>query len=137
MKTNQHDQWRVMPRGGKQRAVSNGNLFPQPRIFGRDCLDTRCPRAFTLVELLAVIAIIAVLAGLTIPALDAIKRNQVISQTRAEMNQLSAAIDSYHSAFGFYPPGNPGSVRSDAPSGSCCLRTQPASSIRDRPGRVV
>jgi len=99
-----------MPRGGKQRAVSNGNLFPQPRIFGRDCLDTRCPRAFTLVELLAVIAIIAVLAGLTIPALDAIKRNQVISPTRAEMNQLSAAIDSYHSAFGFYPPGNPGSV---------------------------
>lgn len=68
------------------------------------------PRAFTLVELLVVIAIIGVLAGLTIPALDAVKRRQVISQTQAEMALLGAAIDSYHSAYGFYPPDNPGNV---------------------------
>lgn len=63
---------------------------------------------FTLVELLAVIAIIGVLAGLTIPAIDAVKRQQVISQTRAQMEKWNAAIQSYHDAYGFYPPGDSG-----------------------------
>jgi len=31
---------------------------------------------------------------------------QAISQTQAELGQLEAAIDSYHAAFGFYPPDN-------------------------------
>lgn len=69
--------------------------------------DSRRPSAFTLIELLAVIAIIAVLAAFTIPVLDAVKKHQVISQTKAEMGQLDAAIKSYHATYGFYPPGNP------------------------------
>jgi prepilin-type N-terminal cleavage/methylation domain-containing protein len=73
---------------------------------GRPCA---CPiaSAFTLIELLVVISIIAVLAAFTIPALQAVKRHQYLSQTQAEMGKLVAAIDSYHTAFGFYPPDNP------------------------------
>ncbi len=61
---------------------------------------------FTLVELLVVISIIAVLAAFTVPVLSAVKKRQYISQTQGEMGQLEAAIDSYHAAYGFYPPGN-------------------------------
>jgi prepilin-type N-terminal cleavage/methylation domain-containing protein len=65
-------------------------------------------QGFTLVELLAVIAIIGVVVALTIPAVDAIKRQQVITQTRAQMEKLNAAIASYHTANGYYPPGGSG-----------------------------
>jgi len=68
-------------------------------------LDLR--HAFTLVELLVVISIIGILAAFTVPVLSAVKRHQYISHTQAEMGQLQAAIDSYHAAYGFYPPDNP------------------------------
>jgi prepilin-type N-terminal cleavage/methylation domain-containing protein len=63
--------------------------------------------AFTLIELLVVIAIIAVLAGFTIPVMKSVKRTQYISHTKAEMGLLETAIQRYHDAYGFYPPGNP------------------------------
>ena len=53
-----------------------------------------------------VIAIIGVLAGFTVPVLDAVKKRQVLSHTRAELGQLDAAIKSYHATYGFYPPDN-------------------------------
>lgn len=62
--------------------------------------------AFTLVELLVVITVMAVLASFAVPVLSAVKRHQYISHTKAELGQLQAAIDSYHAAYGFYPPGN-------------------------------
>ncbi len=63
---------------------------------------------FTLVELLAVIAIIGVVAALTIPAIDAVKKQQLISQTKAQMEKWNAAIQRYHDTYGFYPPSAPG-----------------------------
>jgi prepilin-type N-terminal cleavage/methylation domain-containing protein len=73
-------------------------------------------RAFTLIELLVVITIIAILAAFTVPVLSSVKRRQYISHTQAELGQLTAAIDSYKAAYGFYPPGNPNypAVRNDA-----------------------
>jgi len=63
--------------------------------------------AFTLVELLVVISIIAILAAFTFTALSSVKKHQYISRTQAELGLMQAAIDSYHAAYGFYPPGNP------------------------------
>ena len=81
--------------------------------------DVRCQMSdlqpstsgFTLVELLVVISIIGILAGFTIPALKAFKRISIINQTRAEMEHLELAIDSFKAAYGFYPPSNPNDAR--------------------------
>jgi prepilin-type N-terminal cleavage/methylation domain-containing protein len=79
--------------------ADDGTLNLQPSTFNHF-------RAFTLVELLVVISIIGILAGFTIPALKAFKRISIINQTRAEMEQLETAIDSFKAAYGFYPPSN-------------------------------
>ncbi len=101
-----------LPVAGQQlgRAVSpltavgaHGAARPTRSIVNR---KSKVENGFTLVELLVVISIIALLAAFTIPALSAVKRHQYISHTQAEMGQLEAAIDSYHAAYGFYPPGN-------------------------------
>ena len=63
---------------------------------------------FTLIELLVVISIIAILAGLAFPLLRTVKKTQYIKHATGEMHQLEAAIESYKSAHGFYPPSNPG-----------------------------
>ena len=100
--------WQVAGDRKNTRMARGGNSrHPSP--------VTRHAPAFTLTELLVVISIIAVLAAFTVPVLSAVKRRQNINKTQAEMGQLQAAIDSYHAAYGFYPPGNPnGSVDSSA-----------------------
>ena len=55
-----------------------------------------------------VISIIALLAAFTIPVLHTVARKKILDRTNGEMAQLETAIDSYKSAYGFYPPGNPG-----------------------------
>ena len=65
-------------------------------------------RAFTLIELLAVIAIIATIAALIIPVTRALKRKQTVSVAQAELKQVETAIEYYKSKTGFYPPDNPG-----------------------------
>ena len=64
--------------------------------------------AFTLIELLTVISIIALLAAFTIPVLKTVARKKILDRTNAEMAQLETAIDRYKTAYGFYPPSNPG-----------------------------
>jgi prepilin-type N-terminal cleavage/methylation domain-containing protein len=89
----------------KSRAEARHNIAP---LFSRPRPSTLDPRlAFTLVELLIVIAIIGVLAGFMVPVLRSVKKTQYISHTRAEMALLETAIQSYHDAYGFYPPSNP------------------------------
>jgi prepilin-type N-terminal cleavage/methylation domain-containing protein len=69
---------------------------------------TRHVPAFTLIELLTVITIIGVLAALLFPVLGQIKRQQYIKNATAEMEKLETAVENYKSAYGFYPPDNPG-----------------------------
>ena len=63
-------------------------------------------QGFTLIELLVVISIIGVLAGLTLPALGYIKRQQYLKTARAELEFLQTALENYKAKYGAYPPGN-------------------------------
>ena len=62
------------------------------------------PRAFTLIELLTVIAIIAVLAAITMGLTSAARNARVNSRSKAELQQLQTAIESYKSDRNAYPP---------------------------------
>lgn len=73
---------------------------------GRGPGGARRLSAFTLLEMLAVIAVIGILVGFLFTVLPGVKRRQYITQARAEMGQLTAAIDNYHAAYGVYPPDN-------------------------------
>jgi len=64
-------------------------------------------RAFTLIELMVVIAIIALLAGLIVYLLPGVSEKKVRGRARAELNLYVAAIESYKTRKGFYPPDNP------------------------------
>lgn len=63
--------------------------------------------AFTLIELLVVIAVIAILAGLLFTAMPAVNNSRMRSVARAELTQISTAIEGYKAKYGFYPPDNP------------------------------
>lgn len=67
-------------------------------------------QAFTLVELLAVIAIIGVLAAMLLPTAGAIKAAQLRKRAQTELAKMESAIKGYKDAYGFYPPGNTGSL---------------------------
>jgi prepilin-type N-terminal cleavage/methylation domain-containing protein len=100
MKTSKNDKWPATndQANGKASRVDSSH----------STRGTRHPLAFTLIELLVVISIIALLAAFTIPVLHTVARKKILDRTNGEMAQLETAIDSYKSAYGFYPPGNPG-----------------------------
>jgi prepilin-type N-terminal cleavage/methylation domain-containing protein len=59
---------------------------------------------FTLIELLTVIAIIAILMGLLFPAVNAVKDNAKKVQAKNDVMQIVAAVKSYYTEYGKYPP---------------------------------
>src|ERR1700679_952273 len=65
----------------------------------------RRPRwnSFTLIELLVVISIIAILAALTLAAAEAIMNKGARSRATAEIQAMSAALESYKADNGTYP----------------------------------
>ncbi|MDQ7779290.1 MAG: prepilin-type N-terminal cleavage/methylation domain-containing protein [Planctomycetota bacterium] len=60
--------------------------------------------AFTLMEMLIVIAIIGILAAILIPTLNAARLRAKIATTKTEISHISAAIQSYASKYGDFPP---------------------------------
>jgi prepilin-type N-terminal cleavage/methylation domain-containing protein len=99
MKTIKSDRWQLTSDEANGVACGADSCHPSP--------VTRHPLAFTLIELLVVISIIALLAAFTIPVLKTVARKKILDRTTGEMAQLETAIDSYKTAYGFYPPGNP------------------------------
>lgn len=63
--------------------------------------------AFTLVELMVVIAIIGILAALLVSGSVSAFKNARVKRVKAELSEYVAAIGSYKSKLGFYPPDNP------------------------------
>lgn len=61
-------------------------------------------RAFTLIELMIVIVIILILIGLLVPAIGAVRLRAQQSQVRTEIANLDAALTSFKTDFGIYPP---------------------------------
>ena len=59
--------------------------------------------AFTLIELLAVITIIGILAGLTLGAAGAVRRQGATSTAKAEVAALQAACDRFYADNNSYP----------------------------------
>jgi prepilin-type N-terminal cleavage/methylation domain-containing protein len=60
-------------------------------------------RAFTIIEILAVIAVIALLVGITLGVSTAVNRRAAESRTLRELTVLAQALEVYRTRFGDYP----------------------------------
>lgn len=81
-------------------------------------------RAFTLVELLAVIAIVGVLVALLLPAVQAAREAARTSQCKSHLRQIGLATLLHHDATGVFPPAR---LRARNDFGdNACETTQPS-----------
>jgi len=99
--------WQVKTKSDKWQVTGGKKMAATREVHSCHVSRVTCHlSAFTLIELLVVITIIGVLAGFIFSALSSVKKHQYITHTQAELGELQAAIDSYHAAYGFYPPDN-------------------------------
>ncbi len=64
---------------------------------------TRLSRAFTLIELLAVIAIISILAAMTLSLTGFVQNSRKEARARGEIKLLEVKLEEFKSRFGDYP----------------------------------
>jgi type II secretory pathway pseudopilin PulG len=76
-----------------------------PEMHSSHCANRRRGAAFTIVELLIVIAVIAVLAGLLLPAIQAVRESSRASTCRNNAAQLSKGLILLQTAMQAFPSG--------------------------------
>lgn len=64
----------------------------------------RCPRAFTLIELLIVVAIIAILAAIAVPNFLEAQTRSKVSRAKSDIRSMATALESYKVDNNKYPP---------------------------------
>ena len=67
-------------------------------------MNLRKQKAFTLVELMAVVAIIGVLMALLLPTIVGAMRHARIAAAKSDLGQLRLALKRFQGDFGDYPP---------------------------------
>jgi prepilin-type N-terminal cleavage/methylation domain-containing protein len=72
--------------------------------------ETRRVRAFTLIEMLAVIGIIGVLAALLFPAIKLALQKAEIAQAQNDIKNIETAVKSFYTEYGKWPNGNGGTA---------------------------
>ena len=60
-------------------------------------------KGFSLIELLVVISVIAILMGIILPSVGAYRKRAMKAKTRADINQLSMALEAYKNDYRRYP----------------------------------
>jgi prepilin-type N-terminal cleavage/methylation domain-containing protein len=89
------------------------------RALQRFQRTTTHDRAFTLIELMAVVLVIALLAVITFGVIGYVQRRMAISTAKAQLSAIEAALEGYKSDWGYYPLTGPGRVsRNQACEGS-------------------
>lgn len=66
-------------------------------------------KGFTLIELLVVIAIIGVLASTVLASVNSARIKARDARRRADLKQISLALELYYDTYGVYPPHRPSS----------------------------
>ena len=64
-------------------------------------------KGFTLIELLVVIAIIGVLASTVLASVNSARIKSRDARRKADLRQISMALELYYDAYGAYPPYRP------------------------------
>jgi prepilin-type N-terminal cleavage/methylation domain-containing protein/prepilin-type processing-associated H-X9-DG protein len=80
--------WRILPFVGVQPAYSSS-------VRARGCFRMRKPRAFSMVELLAVVGIISVLIAILVPALNRARESAKRVDCLSNLHQLGTAFVMY------------------------------------------
>ena len=90
--------------------IGTGINFPLAACGGQGTARPAFPRAFTLIELLAVIAIIGIIAAMVVGLSGLAARKKHDAAVTAMKNRLMLFISSYQSKLGFFPPDNTNNV---------------------------
>jgi prepilin-type N-terminal cleavage/methylation domain-containing protein len=69
--------------------------------------------AFTLIELLVVIAMIVILAGLLVPAFQAVQNQARKTQAKNDLTQIVTAVNAFYTEYGQYPVPSTASAGTD------------------------